>query len=50
MHTSGINDGCTQICHFNSGLWRDDNTSSDHERIDLAGGLRDTFSHWRIAV
>ena len=25
-HTLGGIDGCTQICHFNSGLWRDDNT------------------------
>ena len=25
-HTLGSKDGCTQICHFNSSLWRDDNT------------------------
>ena len=25
-HTLESIDGCTQICHYNSGLWRDDNT------------------------
>ena len=25
-HVLGSKDGCTQICHYNSGLWRDDNT------------------------
>lgn len=25
-HTLSSIDGCTQICHFNSCLWRDDNT------------------------
>lgn len=25
-HILGSRDGCTKICHFNSSLWRDDNT------------------------
>ncbi|XP_078372134.1 uncharacterized protein LOC144655707 [Oculina patagonica] len=25
-HTLGSRDGCTMICHYNSSLWRDDNT------------------------
>ena len=25
-HILGIRDGCTKICHFNSSLWKDDNT------------------------
>lgn len=25
-HVLASRDGCTQICHYNSGLWRDDNT------------------------
>ena len=25
-HTYGVRDGCTQICHFKPGLWKDNNT------------------------
>ena len=25
-HIYGSRDGCTQICHFRPGLWKDDNT------------------------